>query len=38
MMASVLVPGVNGDDLVGLIIAVLLGAFLIYVLLKPDGQ
>jgi len=27
---------ISGDDLVGIIIAVLLGAYLIYVLLKPE--
>jgi K+-transporting ATPase KdpF subunit len=28
---------ISGDDLVGIIMAVLLGAYLIYVLLKPEG-
>lgn len=38
MIASVLIPGVNANDLIGAIISILLGAFLIYALLKPEGR
>jgi len=36
MTAGVFGWGISGDDLIGIIMAVLLGVYLIYVLLKPE--
>lgn len=36
MIAGVFGWAISGDDLVGIIMAVLLGAYLIYVLINPE--
>ncbi|HMK98863.1 MAG TPA: K(+)-transporting ATPase subunit F [Acidimicrobiales bacterium] len=36
MIGGIFGWAISGDDLVGIIMAVLLGAYLIYVLLKPE--
>lgn len=36
MIAGVFGWAISGDDLIGIIMAVLLGAYLIFVLLKPE--
>lgn len=37
MIGGIFGWAISGDDLVGIIMAVLLGAYLIYVLIKPEG-
>ena len=36
MIGGIFGWAISGDDLVGIIMAVLLGAYLVYVLLKPE--
>jgi len=36
MIAGAFGWGISGDDLIGIIMAVLLGAYLIFALIKPD--
>jgi len=36
MIGGVFGWGISGDDLVGIIVSVLLGAYLIFVLIKPE--
>ena len=37
MIAGVFGWGISGDDLIGIIMSVLMMAYLVYVLLKPEG-